>query len=66
MGELNRILPQTSINKSSLWKSVSDLRVNIDLKISFKKILLEDYTDKYLELNPFKNDSTFGKCEQMS
>lgn len=53
MGELNRILPQTSINKSSLWKSVSDLRVNIDSKISLKKkILSEDYTDKNLEFIP--------------
>lgn len=32
---LNRILPQTSV-KSSLWKSVSDLRVNIDWKIISK------------------------------
>lgn len=52
LGELNRILSQTSINKSSSWKSVSDLRVNTDLKIILKNILLEDYTDKYLELIP--------------
>lgn len=63
----NRILPQSSINKSSLWKSVSDLRVNTDWKIiCFKNILLEDCTAKYLEFTPFKNDSTFGKCEQTS